>query len=419
MSGWISGNSTAKLSVRWRLTVVYSLLFLICGAALLSLVYVLVRQSQQPGHHASGNSTPQSASSPLEQGTGIQPDAPRYSGQAVVDAMGDAVDDTLTGLLRLSALALAVMTVASVWVGWFIAGRVLAPVHAITTRARQISADSLDERIALAGRTDEIHEMAATFDSLLDRIQSAVESEKRLVAVMSHELRTPLANQQIALDVALADPDASLLEVRHAAQTALDQSRRANLTIESLLNLARAQDSDRHHEDEPVDLGQVAAEVVDQTRAAATAEALTWHVDLDDHVRVTGDRVLLQQAIQNLLQNAVRHNVSPGVVKVALTESQGHVRFTVSNTGPIIAPHAVANLTLPFRRGTHDRIASAGGIGLGLAIVQAITEYHQASLTLTPRDGGGLDAQLQFSRDREIRDCPRNGVTRSGSTRQA
>ena len=143
--------------------------------------------------------------------------------------------------LQSSWLALAFVTVVSVGIGWVVAGRLLAPVHTITARAQRISADSLDERIALGGPRDELRALADTFDALLGRVQSTVTSERRLVATMSHELRTPLANQQAALDVALADPDADADELRAAATTALEQSRRAARTIDALLVLARAQ----------------------------------------------------------------------------------------------------------------------------------------------------------------------------------
>ena len=304
----------------------------------------------------------------------------------------DAVGSTIDQLVRNSWLALVLVTVASVGIGWLVAGRVLAPVHTITARAQRISADSLDERIALGGPRDELRELADTFDALLGRVQHTVSSERRLVATMSHELRTPLANQQAALDVALADPDADAVELRAAAETALDQSRRAARTIDALLVLARAQSGEAVGPPVAVDLRAVVVDAVDQVRRPD--DGLVWDVRLAD-VTVRGEPVLLGRAVANLVHNAAHHNVPEGRVAVSLSSTPVEARVVVENTGPPVPPDAAADLVLPFRRQADDRTGADAGVGLGLTVVRAVVDHHGGRLELSsapgrrPRRGAG------------------------------
>ena len=370
-----------SLSVRWRLTLFYTLIVAVSGGVLLALVYGLVASDQgrtvsREIHTLPGRMVDELPPSP-----------------AVVEFRDELLDTQRGQLLRNSWIALAVVTAASVGIGWVVAGRVLAPVHTITARARRISADSLDERIALGGPRDELRALADTFDELLGRVQSTVTSERRLVATMSHELRTPLANQQAALDVALADPAADADELRAAATTALEQSRRAARTIDALLVLARAQSGEAVGPAVPVDLRAVVADAVEQVRTPD--DGLTWEVDLVP-ATVPGEPDLLARAVANLVGNAAHHNVPGGHVGVTLTVEPGTARVTVENTGPLVAPDAAADLVLPFRRGAADRTAAVGGVGLGLTVVQAVADHHGGLLVLTPRPDGGLVAELSL-----------------------
>jgi signal transduction histidine kinase len=336
---------------------------------------------------------------------GAAPQPGETFGDTVFQARVDAVDRTLNGLLWWSGVGLLLTAAVSVGVGWVFAGRVLAPVHTITGRARAISAHSLDERVSLGGPHDELRELADTFDSLLDRISSAFATERRLVATMSHELRTPLANQQAALDVALANPEASEAELRHAAEVALGQNDRANRTVDALLTLARVQSGLEPARHERVDLMALVSEAVDRVRGEEDA-GRPWHLHLAP-VSVAGDAELLDRAVGNLLQNAERHNLPAGEgwVDVRLLERDGEAVLEVSSTGPRIDPADAAGLTLPFRRGVRDRVGSDRGVGLGLSIVEAVADHHGGRLTLTPLEPGGLAAELAL---------PLGGESRAG-----
>jgi signal transduction histidine kinase len=365
-----------SLSVRWRLTLFYTLVVALSGAVLLALVYGLVTQSQN-------------RSMTVER-PGGQVTVP-MDGRVVIQAKEDAVGSTMDQLVQNSWLALVLVTAGSVGVGWLVAGRVLRPVHTITTRAQRISADSLDERIALGGPRDELRDLADTFDALLARVQQTVSSERRLVATMSHELRTPLANQQAALDVALADPDADAEELRSAASTALDQSRRAARTIDALLVLARAQSGEAVGPPVPVDLRAAVTDAIDEVRRVD--DGLAWDLHLDD-VTVPGEPVLLGRAVVNLVHNAAHHNVRDGSIAVTLSSAHDGAHVVVENSGPPVPADAAADLVLPFRRRADDRTGTDAGVGLGLTVVRAVADHHGGRLRLDPRQGGGLVVEL-------------------------
>lgn len=379
----------AALSVRWRLTAVYAAVSVASAAVLVAGIYVIV-SLQQNRTLVVGADTQGFA----EQGAPLpQPgEGDVMIRKAIFDARADAVDGTLHNLLLWSAVGLLLMAAVSVAVGWVFAGRALAPVHTITSRARRISADSLDERLRLDGPQDELREMADTFDQLLDRVQATVDSERRLVATMSHELRTPLANQRTTLDVALADPDADAPALRRAGEVALAQVARAQRTVDSLLALARVGAGDDLR---PLALDEVVEEALSEARSLDPG--IDWQVQVAP-ATVVGDADLLARAVDNLLRNAVGHNLPAGEeprwVAVRLAVDPAGVVLTVENGGPLLDPATVADLVLPFRRGTTDRTASARGAGLGLSIVQSVAEHHGGSLRLTARPDGGLRAEL-------------------------
>lgn len=390
--------SGSALSVRWRLTIVYAAVSVASASVLLAGIYVLVSLQQGRTLVVDGDTV-----GDVLGDTALRRDIevpPPGTGdvlvrKAILTAREDAVDGTLHQLLVWSGLGLLAMALVSVAVGWLVAGRALAPVHTITTRARRISADSLDERLRLDGPQDELREMADTFDELLDRVQDTVDAERRLVATMSHELRTPLANQRTTLDVALADPEADAPSLRRAGEVALAQVERAQRTVDALLTLARVQAGTAPAEHGPVRLDELVRAAVAEGESAD--RDIAWQVDVEA-ATVAGDPDLLGRAVDNLLRNAVVHNLPAGEeprwVAVRLAVDPSGVLLTVENSGPMPDPDTVADLVLPFRRGTTDRTASSRGAGLGLSIVQSVAEHHGATLRLTGRPTGGLRAEL-------------------------
>jgi signal transduction histidine kinase len=305
---------------------------------------------------------------------------------------------------RWSIVALVAMVAVSVAVGWWMAGRMLAPLGTMTARAQAMNAANLAGRFDTSGPADELADLAHTFNAMLARIQAAFASERQLVANVSHELRTPLATQRAVLELALTD-DAGPAggELAVASRIALDQNQRAAAIIDAMAVLARANRAGGGEDrvDEPVDLGTLVARVVaDHGGAAEDAgvELTFERVDVADGLVVAGEVTLLERLVGNVVGNAIVHNVPGGMARVRVGPADGGgVGVNVGNTGPIIPEAALTDLVKPFRRGTAVRTGSHRGQGLGLAIIQAVADYHGAKVTIRPRGGGGLDVTVVFA----------------------
>ncbi|MFD7222055.1 sensor histidine kinase [Streptomyces sp. NPDC059892] len=297
--------------------------------------------------------------------------------------------DFLEALLLFSAVALLVLLVIAVVLGWFVAGRMLAPLQRITATARSIAGSTLHERIALAGPKDEIRELADTFDAMLQRLDKAFQAQSRFAANASHELRTPLAGMRTLLQVALAAPGEYRLE--DLGPDLLTLNRRSTEITEALLVLARADHG--AIAEETVELAALAREVCTQATPAAAEAGVALSASVG-RGRVLGDRVLLRQLVTNLVDNAVRHNHPGGTVTVAVDERPGQdVRLVVRNTGRALSRTDVDRALEPFHRLDTRQTSRSGrpaGHGLGLAIVESIVRAHNGTLHAEPPPDGGL-----------------------------
>jgi signal transduction histidine kinase len=276
---------------------------------------------------------------------------------------------TLTKLRNYSFGALGVLFVASLGVGWVVAGRVLRPIGRITAVARDIQATDLSRRIELPGPDDELKQLGDTFDAMLARLDAAFAAQRQFVADASHELRNPLAIIRTNVDVALADPRADPDDLRHTIVVVKRASDRMARLVDDLLALARRQEPTLEHE--PVDLG------------AAVAEAS------DDFVVVTGDRDALKRAVANLLENAVRLAPEGSRIRLATGSEGDRAWIAVADEGPGIAPEDQAHVFDRFWRADKARSRADGGTGLGLAIVRQIAESHGGQVRLQSKPGVG------------------------------
>jgi signal transduction histidine kinase len=381
----------AKLTIRARLTLVYGGLFLVAGLLLLGVTYVLVSHQLHGGGGAtfdtahpqnSGTSQP-AAPLPWENGT-----EPSLAVNKTI--VGQVTDDALQSLLAQGGISLAVVGTAAIAFGWLIAGRLLQPVHRVTETARRIAdsptADrSLHERISLDGPYDEIKQLADTFDIMLERLDHAFDGQRRFIANASHELRTPLTLNRALLEVAVHRRPASP-EMRQLGETLLEINTRHERLIDGLLLLARSERDPTQNSF--VDL----ADIVDHVAAQVPPGTVTVHTKLGE-AETTGNPVLLERLVQNLVENGARHNIpEDGWVEVASeTGPDGSAVLVVSNTGPVVPRYEIPHLFEPFHRLDTDRLHStAPGAGLGLSIVQAIAHAHRGEVHVEPRDGGGL-----------------------------
>jgi two-component system sensor histidine kinase VanS len=319
----------------------------------------------------------------------------RYVPDALIGALGALVPGNRAYLLRAyapaAAVALTFLLVFGLAGGWFLAGRMLAPLTRITDAARKAASGSLSHRIGLAGRRDELRELADAFDTMLARLEAHIAEQQRFAANASHELRTPLAITRTLLDVARSDPAREaddLVDRLHVINT-----RAIDLT-EALLLLSRA--GQRSFARSVVDLSLLGEEAAETLLPLAEKRGLTIETT-GDVAPTLGSPALLLQMTTNLVHNAIVHNLpEQGAVWVTTSVRPGTVALTVENTGEALAPELVATLVEPFQRGTERVRADHAGVGLGLAIVRSIAQAHEGTLTLVPRPTGGLRVTVQL-----------------------
>ncbi|GAB3959607.1 ATP-binding protein [Actinoallomurus acanthiterrae] len=310
---------------------------------------------------------------------------------------GDPSSPVITGhgislprLLAGSAVALVILIPVALALGWFVAGRFLHPLRAITATARIISAGDLHRRLDLGEPTDELTELGHTLDDLFARLQASFDAQRHFVANASHELRTPLAGLRTLLEVALADPDADADTLRSACQEALALGGHQERLVRALLVLATSERGISRWD--AVDLAQVAGEVLTSRRDRATERG----IDLAEHLTpavTAGDPRLIESLVANLIDNAIRHNHAGGHVGITTQTVGTQVALTVTNSGPVIPDDQIQRLFQPFQKLAPDR----NGYGLGLAIVNAVTQAHHATLTAGARPEGGLSITVRFA----------------------
>jgi signal transduction histidine kinase len=392
-----------RYTIRLRLAVLYSGVFLVLGTLLLAIIFLSVRRSSHAVVSAQG-AVPKIV---LRHGGGVTPPGSPLSvvpeslllqrARAQAHQLGAVAinvhNSDLHQLLIWSVVSLAIMAAASIAIGWLLAGRVLRPLQVITTTARELSATNLHERLALGGPNDELRELGDTFDELLARLESSFEAQRQFVANASHELRTPLTLERAILEVTLADPAASAASLRAACERVLAIGEQQERMIEALLTLARSERGLERRE--PVLLEALAGEALEERREEVARRGLRLEDKLE-RSPTAGDRRLIARLIANLLDNAIHHNTVGGWVAVTTATQDGEAVLTVLNSGPIIAPGEVERLLAPFHRLGGDRLGHGDGHGLGLSIVAAIATAHGATLSVHPQPEGGLRAEVRF-----------------------
>ncbi len=382
-------------TIRLRLTVLYGVVFLITGAVLLTLGYVLVRHNLDAGANFR-QVRQQLQRLGVVPGTGAPffgrpfrflPGSPEAGVAAAVRAQLRA--DALHRLLVEYLLALGVMTMVSAVAGWLLAGRALRPLRKITATARRVSGENLGERISLTGPADELRELADTFDGMLGRLDSAFQSQRHFVANASHELRTPLAIMRTEVDVALADPDCGERELREMGEAVRESIDRCERLIESLLTLARSEAATGR--EEPVDLAALAGDCITDLQARAQEAEVRLGDDLEP-AWTRGESALLERMVANLLDNGIRYNERGGVVDIRTRTENGRVTLTVVNGGARIDPVDAQGLAEPFRRLERQR----AGFGLGLSIVRSVVQAHGGTVAVEAPERGGLQVRVEL-----------------------
>ncbi len=386
-----------RITLRTRLTLIYGGMFLAAGVVLLGATYALFHQ-QLVGEESSltVGGPENTTNSPTRDEQGAEP--PLTDDAAVAEwssAQADRLEDAAaTSLLAQGGIALLVVGGVAAGFGWLVAGRVLAPLRRVTETARRIAAApaadrGLHERISLSGPDDEVRDLADAFDIMVERLDRSFDGQRRFVANASHELRTPLTVGRALVEMAMHRKSVSA-DVRQLGENLLQINTRHERLINGLLLLAGSENE--IPERLPVDLADIAAHVATRTEKEARLAGVALH-EAADEALTTGDALLLERLVENLVENGIRHNTGEpgGWVRIASrTLTDGRAALEVSNTGPVVPPYEVPALFEPFRRLGQDRVITASGAGLGLSIVRSVARAHDGEATARPREGGGL-----------------------------
>jgi signal transduction histidine kinase len=371
-------------TARLRLTLLYGGLFTVAGAALLGFTFWLFERGTNDGKRILPTPPPGRGISCLPTDHRCMQLARAWVAQHRFD---------LHTLLTQSGIALAVMAALAFALGWLVAGRVLRPVRSITAAARRMSATSLHERLTVTGPNDEFSELASTLNDLLARLEASFTAQRHFVANASHELRTPLTLDRTLLQVALRNPGTASEQWRATGLELLESGRHQERLLEALLTLATSEGGLSGRE--PADLSEAAA----ASLRAASPEAGRQQIRMVTALHpapVLGDPRLIERLTVNLLDNAIRHNTTDGTVHLTTGQQDGRAIISVVNTGPVIPAAEISQLFRPFERLATARASNGSGHGLGLSIVAAIADAHDATIAAHARPEGGLRIRVSF-----------------------
>ena len=368
-----SRPGSLRSTLRARMALLYAALICTSGITLLGMTYLLAPgllihrawapASHQPGARAAGHTS------------GI------FSSFIGSDSF------------RAAVAAVAIMAIISLALGWLIAGRFVRPLRSIITTAKDISASNLHRRLGLGGRGDEFTELGQTLDDLFARLEASFDSQRHFIANASHELRTPLSAGRALLQVAIADPEPTVEALRATCEELVDIGDQQERLIGALLTLANSQRG--LTQTESLDIADIAGKIILGRQDEAERHGIRLAAALAP-APATGDPVLAESLIANLIDNAIQHNLPGGQAEITTALTDQGAAMTVGNTGTLIPPDAVEYLFQPFRQLGIQRIRHGDGHGLGLAIVRAIADAHHATITASPRPQGGLDIEVIF-----------------------
>jgi signal transduction histidine kinase len=379
-------------SARFRLTLTYSVAVFGLTAVVLASIYFGLSHQLKPAPKF----VPAVYRIIPESETGLpfkQVVLSSESGQVQDEIKNQERRRTLSQLRRLTFTTLGALFLASLGIGYVVAGRVLRPIGQITRAARRIQATNLSERIALEGPQDELKTLADTFDEMLERLDTSFTAQRQFVADASHELRNPLAVIRTNTDVALQD-EAVPADVRSRLEAVRRATERMRRLVDDLLALARLELASGTRSE--VDLAAVVDEVRDELEPLARAHGLALEARVEPGLRVVADRDAVKRALANLLDNAFRHSPTEGTVRVAAERRDGWAVLSVADDGPGLSPVEQELVFERFWRSDASRSRESGGAGLGLAIVRRIAESHGGAVGVASESGAGSTFELRL-----------------------
>jgi two-component system, OmpR family, sensor kinase len=309
----------------------------------------------------------------------------------VAGATRENRSETLSSLRDAFLIGGVVALLLSALGGYLLAGAALRPIEAMRRRAAEISASSLHERLPVAPTNDEVARLGETLNAMLGRLEDGLERERRFVSDASHELRTPLAMLRTELELALRrarTPE----ELEQSVRSAAEETDRLSRIADDLLLLARAEQGKLPLRAEPTDLVDVLETVRTRFGARAELEGRPLKVDADDSPVARVDRLRIEQALGNLVDNALRHG--DGAITITAATRDSTAELHVLDEGPGFPDGFGEKAFEPFSRAA----PSGDGSGLGLAIVATIVRAHDGQVAAAARPGGGADVSIRLPR---------------------
>jgi signal transduction histidine kinase len=388
-------------TLRVRMALLYGGLVLLVGVSLLFTCVILI-----------GRAIDQAPIYGLKNGAHIVDSKGNPLPFDAASATNKAKNSAIHYLFTTGSLYFAVIVVIAATGGYLLAKQALRPIARLTQTAQALSTETLDQRINLGGPDDELRELADTFDDMLGRLDQAFDSQRLFVANASHELRTPLSVILTELEVTLSDPDASPEELRRMGGVVVAAAERAQRLVNSLLTLARLQAVGGAGElevSEPVDLARLVPGALRAVTAEAEDKGVRVETEIEEAV-TAGDPRLLERLIGNLVENAIRHNVPNGWLRITTGQTNDKVWLHVANGGTVIPGGDVDTLFEPFRRGSGKVRTATKGAGLGLAIVRLIVEAHHGRLQAAAPPFGGLAIRIELPRHQQPRRQPQSAA---------
>jgi signal transduction histidine kinase len=325
----------------------------------------------------------------------VQPIAGRDRRYVLVGALSFSdIDDALSSLTRVLLVVLPLGVAGTTLVGWLLAGLALRPVERMRRESEAIAEEELGRRLQVPATGDELARLATTMNSMLDRVEGAVEHERRLVDLTSHELRTPLgvARAEAALALARRRTRAELEEAMRVVATRLDWMSRLS---DDLLVLARSERGRVPVRRTAIDLRALLEGSCEAWLAQAGERGIELTLAVAEGVEVAVDADRVRQAVGNLLDNALRHTPTGGSVRVGASVAGPALRIEVEDSGPGFDPRVLPDAFQPYVRGNGE--AAGSGAGLGLAIVQAVAESHGGGAVAENLPGGGARVTVTMS----------------------
>lgn len=271
--------------------------------------------------------------------------------------------------------------------GWLLARRALKPVDSMTQTVRRISGEHLQERLPETGTGDELDRLANTLNDMLGRLEDSFRQVRQFSADASHELQTPLTILKGEIEVALRSPR-SPEDYQKVLHSCLEEIERIGRLVGGLLHLARADAGVLRLDLQPVDLLELATEVVARMRRLAEAKSIHLRSEYETPVFSQGDKEHLQRLLLNLLDNAIKYTQPGGLVTLSLTCENSQARISVTDTGIGLSPSEQDQIFTRFYRSAEAK-SQGGGAGLGLCLVKSIAEAHGGSIEVSSTPGQG------------------------------